>query len=234
MILAALLLQLPALSLATPSLARCPHQGYTPAHFTAVGPEKTSTNIPVPGANLSLKGINAMYLICQGSSPNRELKGLTISTIRSDGRDVPSDPNPSYLSFERFRSPGHRYVRSVPLYGDVLVSRMSCPGCTAQSLSHHFKITLLRSFSIWGSSHHDYREIPFTMSYHESSGQYFAERGGIPFHLAISYPGTWGVDTVVFAKCKSSNAIVCFQNADSELVVTDVVSLASQNQVRLD
>lgn len=213
---------------------QCPQAGYSPVLLSAVGPELTGSNAPVPGMNLSIADFAELYLICQSAGQDRALKAISISTLRVDGANLSRDPNPMMLSFDKLRSSGHTYHRSVPLYGSVLVSQMFCPVCKSQNTSHNFKIRLLRKFSLFGSSYHDYREIPFSMSYHEDSRQYLAERAGNPFQLAISYPGSWGVEKIAFAQCKSGDPIACLRDPNGTVVVTEALSLVSQKSVRVE
>jgi hypothetical protein len=213
---------------------QCPTSGMVPTILSAVGPELTESTTPVPGMDLPLANLGELYLICQTAGQDRSLKTLSISTLRSDGVSFTRDPNSLLLSFDQLRLSGHTYHRSVPLYGNVLVSQMFCPGCSTQNLNHHFKIRLLRKFSLFGSSYHDYREIPFSMTYHEDQRHYYAERGGVSFQLAVSYPGTWGVEKVAFARCKTPDPIACIRESNSTLVITEVLSLGSQKSVRVD
>jgi hypothetical protein len=216
------------------SPAQCPNPGLTPTLLSAVGPESSDSNTPVPGSSVSLASLGELYLICQSAGQDRSLKGLSISTLRAAGVSLSSDPDPVVLPFEKLKATGHSYYRSVPLYGNVFVSRMFCPGCSTQSTSHSFKIRLLRKFSLFGSSYHDYREIPFSMNYREDLRQYAAERGGTPFQLAISYPGSWGVDKIAFAQCKSADPTACLRDPKGTLVVTEVLNLGSQKSVSVD
>jgi hypothetical protein len=235
--LASILTQLPAhadRSLQPLTPWQCPQAGHSPALLTAVGPELTDSNAPVPGTPLSVAAFAELYLICQSAGQDRALQAISISTLRMDGTNLARDPNPMLLSFDKLRSSGHTYYRSVPFYGSVLVSQMFCPECRPQGTGHHFRIRLLRKFSLFGSSYHDYREIPFSMTYQENSRQYLADRGGTPFQLAISYPGSWGVDRIAFAQCRSGDPIACLRDPKATMVITEVLSLGSQKSVRVE